>query len=332
MNRVFIIAEAGVNHNGRLDLALKLVDKAVEAKVDCIKFQTFITEEETSRYAEKADYQKNTTEAAESQYEMSKKLELSFDEFVTIKNYCDDKGILFLSTPFDNKSIDFLNDLGMPVWKIPSSDVTNLPYLIKIAKTGKPVILSTGMTSLEEIACAIDVLQKNGTNDITILHCTTEYPAPINEINLLAMKTMYKEFGFPVGYSDHTEGIDIPMIAVAMGAVVIEKHFTLDKDMEGPDHKASLNPEELKEMVSCIRKVEMCLGDGIKQITPSEGKNLYAARKSIVAKRKIEKGEIFTEDNITTKRPGNGISPMRWFDILGRQAIRDFSEDELITL
>ena len=290
MNRVFIIAEAGVNHNGRLDLALKLVDKAVEAKVDCIKFQTFITEEETSRYAEKADYQKNTTEAAESQYEMSKKLELSFDEFVTIKNYCDDKGILFLSTPFDNKSIDFLNDLGMPVWKIPSSDVTNLPYLIKIAKTGKPVILSTGMTSLEEIACAIDVLQKNGTNDITILHCTTEYPAPINEINLLAMKTMYKEFGFPVGYSDHTEGIDIPMIAVAMGAVVIEKHFTLDKDMEGPDHKASLNPEELKEMVSCIRKVEMCLGDGIKQITPSEVKNLYAARKSIVAKRKIEKG------------------------------------------
>lgn len=332
MKKIFVIAEAGVNHNGKLDLALKLVDAAVAAKADCIKFQTFITEEETSVYAEKANYQKDTTDAEESQFEMSKRLELSFEDFIEIKNYCEKKNILFLSTPFDNKSIEFLDEIGMPIWKIPSSDITNLPYLIRIAETHKPVILSSGMSTMCDIENAFSVLRKFGSEDITILHCTTEYPAPIEEVNLMAMKSIKETFNCKVGYSDHTEGIEVPIIAAALGASVIEKHFTLDRKMEGPDHKASLEPDELKKMIEAIRIVELSMGDGIKRVSSSEEKNLEAARKSIVAKRKISTGELLTESNITVKRPGTGISPMKWFEVLGTNAKRDYNEDELIEI
>lgn len=330
--KTFIIAEAGVNHNGKLDLALKLVDAAVEAGADCIKFQTFITEEETSVYAEKAAYQKCTTDQAESQFEMSKKLELSFDEFKLIKQYCESKGILFLSTPFEIKSVKFLDELGMKFWKIPSSDITNLPYLIEIAKTSKDVILSTGMSTISDIEKSIQVLVDHGTPKITLMHCTTEYPAPLEDVNLNAMDTLRSKFKCEVGYSDHTSGFEVAIAAVAKGATVIEKHFTLDKTMEGPDHIASLEPNELKDMVRAIRNVEVALGDSEKRITESERKNIVAARKSIVAKCKIKKGEILTEENICTKRPGSGISPMKWFDVLGTKAKRDFEEDELVEI
>lgn len=328
---VYIIAEAGVNHNGSYDLACKLVDAAKHAGADCIKFQTFKSENLVSRTAQKAEYQKKTT-GDSSQQEMLKKLELSFDEFLQLKEYCQKVGISFLSTPFDFDSIDFLNSIDMPFWKIPSGEVTNMPYLLALAKTGKPVIMSTGMCTIQEIRDAVDILKANGTKEIRLLHCNTEYPTPFEDVNLKAMQTLRDEFHLETGYSDHTKGIEVPVAAVALGATVIEKHFTLDRNMEGPDHKASLEPCELAAMVSAIRNIEKALGTGIKEPSPSEKKNMAIARKSIVAKTKIKAGDIFTESNITVKRPGTGISPMKWFEVIGTAAIRDFDEDELITL
>lgn len=329
---VYIIAEAGVNHNGSIELAKKMVDEAKEAGADCIKFQTFVSKNLVSKTAGKAEYQRQYTDAKESQLDMLKKLELSFDEFEVLNDYCKEKGIEFLSTPFDFESIDFLNRLGMKRWKIPSGEITNLPYLIRVARIGRPVILSTGMSTMEDIRAAIDALRKNGSGAITLLHCTTEYPTPYEDVNLIAMSTIKKEFGVPVGYSDHTNGIEIPIAAVAMGATVIEKHFTLDKNMEGPDHKASLEPNELKAMISAIRNVESAFGNGEKKPAESEKKNMEVARKSIIAKQNISRGEIFSEENLTVKRPGSGISPMRWFEVIGKTAIRDFKEDELIEI
>lgn len=328
---VFIIAEAGVNHNGSFDLACRLIDAAKEAGADCIKFQTFKSENLVSKSAGKADYQKTTTGEG-SQIDMLKKLELSYDEFVQLKVYCDQKEICFLSTPFDFESIDFLNTMDIPFWKIPSGEITNLPYLIALAKTGKPIIMSTGMCDLDEIKAAINVLHENGAGNIKMLHCNTEYPTPFKDVNLRAMQTLKNTFGLEVGYSDHTKGIEVPIAAVALGATIIEKHFTLDRSMEGPDHKASLEPYELAEMVRSIRHIEMALGSREKKPSPSEQKNIVIARKSIVAKTDIKAGDTFSEDNLTVKRPGNGISPMRWFEVLGAKAIRNFREDELIEL
>jgi N,N'-diacetyllegionaminate synthase len=333
-NKTFIIAEAGVNHNGSIEIAKKMIEVAKECGADAIKFQTFKAEKVISKYAPKAEYQKQTTGETDSQLEMVKKLELSFDDFVALKEYCDKLNIMFLSTPFDFESIDFLNDLGLEIFKIPSGEITNLPYLEKIGKLGKKVILSTGMADLGEIEDALDILTSCGTKkeDITILHCNTEYPTPYEDVNLLAMLTIKEAFKVKVGYSDHTLGIEIPIAAVALGASVIEKHFTLDKNMEGPDHKASLEPHELKAMIDAIRNIEKALGNGIKKPSKSELKNKDIVRKSIVAKREIKKGEIFTEDNITVKRPGTGISPMRWYEVLGKVAPKDYKEDELIEI
>lgn len=331
-NKTFIIAEAGVNHNGSFELAKQLVDKAVWAGADCIKFQTFNSKNLVSKNAQKAEYQKKTTDSSESQLDMLKKLELSKEEFIELRDYCNQKGIMFLSTPFDLESIDFLASIGVKTWKIPSGEITNYPFLRAIGKRKESVIMSTGMCTLDEVREAIKVLKDFGTIDITLLHCTTEYPAPYDSVNLKAMLTLQKEFGFKVGYSDHTNGIEVPVAAVAMGASVIEKHFTLDKNMEGPDHKASLVPDELKLMVQSIRNVEVALGDGKKQPSNAEKKNIAIARKSIVAACEIKKGEIFTEENLTAKRPGNGISPINWAEVLGKIAKRDFSEDELIEL
>ena len=277
MEKVYIIAEAGDNHNGDFNTALKLVDVAKRAGADCVKFQTFVTEEIISKYAEMAEYQKKNTGKEESQFEMVKRLELSFDEFRKIKEYCDRVGIQFLSTPFDLKSVDFLNELGVPFFKIPSGEITNYPYLIKIAHTGKPVVMSTGMCEPDEILAAINVLEKNGSGEITLLHCNTEYPTPLKDVNLYAMRTMKKMFGKKVGYSDHTKGIEVPVAAVALGACVIEKHFTLDKNMPGPDHKASLEPDELGRMVKNIRNIEIALGDVVKRVSESERKNIALA-------------------------------------------------------
>lgn len=332
MSDIFIIAEAGVNHNGDIRLAKKLIDAAKSAGADAVKFQTFKAESVVSKLAQKAEYQKQTTGADESQLEMVKKLELSFCDFKELKKYCEEKEILFLSTPFDFDSIDFLESLEMPIYKVPSGEITNLPYLIKIARIGKPVIMSTGMSDLDEVGSALDVLRDNGAGTITLLHCNTQYPTPFEDANIKAMLTLKERFGVAVGYSDHTLGIEAPIAAVALGATVIEKHFTLDKNMEGPDHKASLDPQELKAMVTSIRNIEVALGDGIKRPSKSETPNKEVARKSIVARRNIVKGEIFTEDNLTVKRPGNGISPMKWFEVLGKKATRDFCEDELIEL
>lgn len=332
MEKVYIIAEAGDNHNGDFNTALKLVDVAKRAGADCVKFQTFVTEEIISKYAEMAEYQKKNTGKEESQFEMVKRLELSFDEFRKIKEYCDRVEIQFLSTPFDLKSVDFLNELGVPFFKIPSGEITNYPYLIKIAHTGKPVVMSTGMCEPDEILAAINVLEKNGSGEITLLHCNTEYPTPLKDVNLYAMRTMKKMFGKKVGYSDHTKGIEVPVAAVALGACVIEKHFTLDKNMLGPDHKASLEPDELGRMVKNIRNIEIALGDGVKRVSESERKNIAIARKSIVARRNIQEGEILTEENLAVKRPGTGINPMQWMEVLGTRAVRDFKEDELIEI
>ena len=332
MSKVFIIAEAGVNHNGDLELAKKLVDAAVEAGADAVKFQTFKAEKLVCKNAEKADYQKETTDTSESQFEMLKKLELTEQMHTQLLSYCKEKGILFLSTPFDVESVDYLTGLGMDIMKIPSGEITNYPYLRKVAQTGKKVILSTGMSDIEEVKAAVAVLKEYGSKDIAVLHCNTEYPTPYADVNLNAMLVLRDELGIEIGYSDHTQGIEIPIAAVAMGAKIIEKHFTLDKTMDGPDHKASLEPHELKEMVSAIRNVEAALGDGVKVPSVSEQKNIAIARKSIVAKCRIEKGEIFTEENLTAKRPGTGISPMRWNDIIGTIAQRSYNEDELIEL
>lgn len=328
---VYIIAEAGVNHNGSFETACKLVDAAKTAGADCIKFQTFKADKLVSHNAPKAEYQKNTT-GESSQRDMLKKLELSFDEFVMLRQYCDKVGISFISTPFDFDSLEFLNSLDMPFWKIPSGEITNLPYLIAIAKTGKPVVMSTGMCEISEVADAVNLLKDNGIKEIKLLHCNTEYPTPFEDVNLNAMLTLQKAFDVEVGYSDHTKGIEIPIAAVAMGANIIEKHFTLDRNMEGPDHKASLEPHELAAMVSAIRNVEQALGDGEKKPSPSEKKNKGIARKSIVAKKNISKDEVYSEDNITVKRPGSGISPMRWYEVIGKAAPRNFEEDELIEL
>lgn len=332
MGHVFIIAEAGDNHNGNFELALRLVDQAVEAGADCVKFQTFVTEQVISKFAEKAEYQKENTGSEETQFEMVKRLELSFDQFREIQQYCKKKGILFLSTPFDLESIDFLQEIEIPFWKIPSGEITNLPYLEKIAATGKDIVLSTGMCTMEEIEEALRILRDRGAGKVTLLHCNTEYPTPYCDVNLRAMNTLKEHFGVEVGYSDHTRGIEVPIAAAACGAKVIEKHFTLDKNMEGPDHKASLEPEELKEMVQAIRNIEAAMGSEEKFPTDSERKNKEIARKSIVAGKNIKKGEIFTEKNLAVKRPGSGISPMNWYDVIGTKAVRDFQEDEMILL
>lgn len=328
---VYIIAEAGVNHNGSFELACRLADAAKEAGADCVKYQTFKSENLVSKDAQKAEYQKKTT-GDSSQQDMLKMLELSYDSFVRLKEYCDKIGICFLSTPFDFESIDFLKSLDMPFWKIPSGEVTNYPYLVALAKTGKPVVMSTGMCEMNEISDAIKVLKDNGTKDIKLLHCNTEYPTPFEDVNLTAMKTMREAFSTEVGYSDHTKGIEVPIAAVALGATIIEKHFTLDRNMEGPDHKASLEPQELKQMVCSIRNIEKAIGTGDKTPSASEKKNITIARKSIVAKKEIKAGEVFTVENITVKRPGTGISPMRWNEVLGTKALRDFNEDEKIEL
>lgn len=330
--RVFIIAEAGVNHNGSLEIAKKMVDSAKDIGADCIKFQTFVSKNIVSKNAEKAAYQKVQTEVSESQFDMLKRLELSFSEFVELKEYCLRNEIEFLSTAFDIESIHFLDTLGMQRWKIPSGDITNLPYLIEIAKLKKEVILSTGMCTIDEIEDALITLKKYGTNNIVILHCTTEYPAPYAEVNLNVLKRLRERFNVHIGYSDHTKGIEVPIAAVALGATVIEKHFTLDQNMDGPDHKASIEPLEFKNMVTAIRNIELSLGTDIKQPTLSEQKNMIAARKSIIAKKDILKGECLTEENLTVKRPGSGISPMRWFEVVGKIANKDFKEDDLIEL
>ena len=328
--KVLIIAEAGVNHNGSVEIAKKMIDAAVYAGVDIIKFQTFKSEKLVTKSASKASYQEKNTGNSDSQLNMLKKLELSEDDHKVLKSYCEEKNIEFLSTPFDEHSIEFLDELGVRFWKIPSGEITNYPYLVKLARTGKPVIMSTGMSTISEIEEAMKVLQDNGANDIKILHCNTQYPTPFSDVNLNVITTLKDRFGIEVGYSDHTLGIEIPVAAVAMGATVIEKHFTLDRDMEGPDHKASLIPEELKAMVDSIRNVELALGKGEKKPTESEKENRIIARKSIVAKRDIHIGDVFTEDNITTKRPGTGISPMRWNEIIGKTASKHYIEDELI--
>lgn len=330
--KVLVIAEAGVNHNGSLELAKELACKAKDAGADYVKYQTFNPSAMVSKFAEKAEYQKRNTEAAQSQKKMLEDLMLSYDAFTELKEYCHEIGIGFLSTAFDLESILFLEKLGCDIWKIPSGEITNYPYLVEIAKRHQPIILSTGMCNEEEIAQAIEVLKENGAGKISLLHCTTEYPTPFEDVNLSAMHTMKNRFGVDVGYSDHTKGIEVPIAAVAMGAVIIEKHFTLDKNMEGPDHKASLELDELKLMVASIRNIEKAFGSGIKKPAESEKKNIAIARKSIVASVPIKKGEVLTEDNITTKRPGNGISPMRWKDIVGTCAVRDFEEDELIEI
>lgn len=325
-----IIAEAGVNHNGRLDIAIQLVDAAIAARADFIKFQTFKAESLASIEAKRAEYQERNTTQHENQLEMLRRLELSDEDFSTLSDYCHRQGISFLSTPFDCASIDFLTTLGMGLWKIPSGEITNYPYLVKIAETQKPIIMSTGMCTLDDIEAAVRVLNLHNCGPITLLHCTTEYPAPYAEVNLRAMDTLRHTFNLPVGYSDHTLGFAIPIAAVALGAIVIEKHFTLDRSMDGPDHKASLEPHELRVLVETIRNVEISLGDGTKKPTDSESKNIGIARKSIVASTNIRQGEIFTEDNITTKRPGTGINPMRWNEVIGQIAKRSFKKDELI--
>lgn len=327
MSKTIIIAEAGVNHNGSLELALRLVDAAADAGADAVKFQTFQADKLVSLYAPKAEYQKKNTDQHESQLAMMRKLELSYEDHLVLLQRCRERNILFLSTPFDSDSIEFLSGLGMRWFKIPSGELTDFPYLRQVNAKGGDIILSTGMATLDEIAAALKVLDNC---HVTLLHCTTEYPCPPEDVNLRAMQTMKNAFGLPVGYSDHTRGIDIPIAAVALGAVIIEKHFTLSRGMEGPDHKASLEPHELKLMVDGIRSVENALGSGQKLPAPSEQKNINVARRSIVAARPIHKGELFSEENITTKRPGSGISPMRWNEVLGTPAQRDYAEDEII--
>jgi len=334
-NKVLIIAEAGVNHNGSIEIGKKLIDVAAEAGADFVKFQTFKAEKLVSKDAKKAEYQTiNINNEDYSQYNMLKKLELSESMHEELIAHAAHKGIQFLSTGFDEDSIDYLDKLGLPFFKIPSGEITNKPYLKHIARKGKPVIMSTGMADLNEIKEALDVLTTGGLhlNQITILHCTTEYPAPIHEVNLLAMKTIANEFNIKVGYSDHTEGIEIPMAAVALGATVIEKHFTLNKNMEGPDHKASLEPNELKNMVIGIRNIELAMGNGIKSPSPSEIKNKVAARKSIVASQTIKSGEVFSSENLAVKRPGNGLSPMLWDQVLGVVSKKDYKPDDQILL
>lgn len=329
-----IIAEAGVNHNGSLEMAKRLVDAAAEAGADYVKFQTFKAENLVTGKASKAEYQKkNTGESEESQLAMLRKLELSESDHRELKDYCQKKGIKFLSTPFDLESIEFLHSLGLDLWKIPSGEITNYPYLRKIAGYSEEIVMSTGMCSPEDVDAALQALAENGQDigKVTLLHCNTQYPTPMCDVNLLAMNSLRK-YVRNVGFSDHTAGIEVPVAAAALGASVIEKHFTLSHDLPGPDHKASLEPDELKAMIRAIRNIEVALGSSEKGVTPSEAGNKEIARKSIVASRMIRKGEILGEDNMTAKRPGTGISPMRWKDIEGTVAIRDFDIDELIEI
>ncbi len=332
MSRVFVIAEAGVNHNGNIEIAKKLIDAASAAGADAVKFQTFRAESLVCKTAKKAEYQLGVTDRSETQYDMLKKLELTEQMHKELMEYCAKKKIMFLSTPFDIGSVKLLSKLGMQIFKIPSGEITNLPYLREIAGHQKKVILSTGMSNMNEVKAAVDVLKENGAADIILLHCNTQYPTPVSDVNLLAMVKMHEELGLPVGYSDHTLGIEVPIAAAALGAAVIEKHFTLNKNMEGPDHKASLEPQELKRMVEGIRKTELALGVGIKQASDSEKENRDIVRKSIVAASSIKKGEKYTEENLTVKRPGIGISPMRWDEVIGKTAGRDYETDEMIQI
>lgn len=356
-NRVYIIAEAGVNHNGSIETAKRLIDVAAECGADAVKFQTFKAESLVSRFAPKADYQKQTTDKNESQYAMLKKLELDYQAHQILMEYCNKKKIQFLSTPFDLQSLDLLaNIINLPILKIPSGEITNAPLLLKASSTGKKIILSTGMSTLGEIETAlgifafgylrkreeipsIEAFQKAYTSsegqsilkkNVSLLHCTSEYPAPFDEVNLQAMCTMKSVFGLPVGLSDHTVGIAVPIAATALEAVIIEKHFTLDRNFPGPDHAASLEPDELKTMVQSIRQVEKALGNSAKLPVFSEMRNRMIVRKSIVAAKNIKKGEIFTIDNLSIKRPGNGVSPMQYWNILNRKAEKDYLADEVI--
>jgi len=331
-NKTFIIAEAGVNHNGSVEMAFQLIDVAVAAGADAVKFQTFKAEKVIAANAAKAGYQKDTTGVDESQLEMVKKLELDETAHTRLYQHCQHKDIQFLSTPFDLESIDLLNRLGLEIFKIPSGEITNLPYLRKLGALKKRLILSTGMANLGEIEAALNVLTESGTpwENITVLHCNTEYPTPFEDVNLRAMMTIGHAFGVAVGYSDHTPGIEVAVAAVALGAAVLEKHFTLDRNLPGPDHKASLEPDDLKAMVQAIRNIEKALGNGVKRPSPSEVKNKSIARKSLVATQPIKKGELFSADNITAKRPGVGISPMRWDEVLGQVAQKDYEKDDLI--
>ncbi|MBI2552450.1 N-acetylneuraminate synthase [Candidatus Uhrbacteria bacterium] len=328
----FIIAEAGVNHNGDLEIAKKLVDAAVDAGADAVKFQTFRADQLVIASAVKAGYQIENTGTNESQAEMLRALELSAEAHRELVAYCAQTGIMFMSTPFDLESVDFLAGLGMSVFKIASGEITNLPLLRKIGGLGREVIMSTGMANMDEVEAALNVLVQAGTpkGKITVLHCHTDYPTQMQDVNLRAMLTMRDALGVKVGYSDHTPGIEIPIAAVALGASVIEKHFTLDRNMPGPDHKASLEPDELSAMVAAIRNVESALGDGVKRPTERELVLKAVGRKSIVASRDIAAGEMFSEDNLTTKRPGSGISAMQWDRVLGQKSRRDFRADELI--
>jgi N,N'-diacetyllegionaminate synthase len=334
MHKTLIIAEAGVNHNGSMELARQLIDEAKRAGADIVKFQTFKATELVSKSAEKAAYQKSSTDSGETQFDMIKKLELSQSAHLELMNYCEKVGIEFLSAPFDVASIELLHNLGVKRFKIPSGEITNYPYLKAMANYNMPIIMSTGMSELQEVQSALDVLTTNGTDlhQISILHCNTEYPTPFKDVNLKAMSTMQESFQVPVGYSDHTPGIEVPIAAVALGAVIIEKHFTLDRSLPGPDHKASLAPQELVDLVNSIRNIEQALGDGQKKPSQSEMKNIDIARKSIVADCNIQKGDVFSNENLTTKRPGDGISPMRYHDVLGRVAKKQFNEDEKIEL
>lgn len=355
-DHVYIIAEAGVNHNGMLDTALRLVDAAAEAGVDAVKFQTFKADKLVSRAAPKAEYQKKTTNAAESQLEMIRKLELSEEDHLRIAQHCATRGVQFLSTPFDLESLDFLCcSFDLPTIKLGSGEITNAPFLVAAARTGRPVILSTGMSHLDEIRMALAALafgylepdaipggqafeaaytsaagQEMLRRKVTLLHCTTEYPVPLQEVNLRAMQVMTETFGLPVGYSDHTQGITVSVAAAALGAVVLEKHFTLDRNLPGPDHKASLEPGELADMVAAVRQVELALGRAVKEPSPSEAANKVIARKSLVAACNIRQGELFTEQNLTVKRPGSGVSPFAYWEKLGSRASRDYGADEVI--
>jgi len=332
---VLIIAEAGVNHNGSMEIAKQLIDAAVDAGVDIIKFQTFNAEKLVSKSAKQAEYQKkNIGDGNDSQYEMLKKLELSKENHEELIAYCKKKGIRFWSTAFDFESMDYIHSLNLGLWKIPSGEITNYPYLRKIATYREDIIMSTGMCEEQDIQNAIDVLDKFGTKkeQIILLHCNTQYPTPFQDVNLKAMNTIKETFGIQVGYSDHTQGIEVPIAAVALGATVIEKHFTMDRNLPGPDHKASLEPNELKAMVNAIRNIEQALGDGIKKVSESEKGNISVARKSIVAACSIKRGELLSENNLTVKRPGNGLSPMRWEEVIGTKAIKDYNEEDQIEL
>ena len=334
MLKTLIIAEAGVNHNGSLEMAFELIDAASDAGADVVKFQTFKAENLVTQSAAKANYQLGTTDVQETQFEMIKKLELSYDMHLKLISKCNEKGIRFSSTGFDTSSVDVLIELGVDFLKVPSGEITNLPYLRHVGTKGLPIILSTGMCKMQEVASALEILEKAGArkHDITVLHCNTEYPTPMEDVNLRAMLSMENELGLKVGYSDHTLGIEVPIAAVAMGATVIEKHFTLDRSMDGPDHAASLEPSKLKKMVSSIRTVEKALGDGQKKPSNSERANIGVVRKSIVASKNIKAGDQFSSDNLGVKRPGTGISPMQWDEVIGKVASKDFNPDELIIM